>query len=335
MLKICLVGLGNMGRLHLKNLMLLQNTGICKLSCVCDIKKELADDISAKYGVPGYYSTEAMLEKERFDAAIIATTTSSHIMIARQMIKNKIPVLVEKPVCKSMEEAEELKMLSENEGVLISPGFTEVYNSVVTGIKQKLSRDKDINYIDFFRIGQKAPRNDTKDIDVVHDLMIHDIAVLSYLIDIDSIAEISGYLSSYNKLSRQHDTSCVSMRTKSGNIIRFMCDRNGTIKIRKFTITMDDMFGEFDYMDQSANIYQKGRLDAFGDNVWYTQSCDAVKVRYSNNPLYDEISDFINAVINGKSTLVSDSWYKVTVITEKIRDVLYNRDKSDNYLRSS
>jgi|LSQX01.1.fsa_nt_gb predicted dehydrogenase len=323
MLKIGLIGLGNMGRLHLKNLILLQKSGVCKLTCVCDIRNERVEEISIRYKVPGYNCVDTLLEKESIDAAIIATTTSSHFMLAKQLIKNKIPVLVEKPVCTNSEEAAELKKLSESEGVLLAAGFTEVYNSVVAGVKQMLSQNNNINYVDFFRIGQKSSRNDTKDIDVVHDLMIHDIAVLCHLIDTDCIVNISGCLSCYNELSGQYDTSCVNVQTDSGIIIRFMCDRNGTIKIRKFTITMNDMFGEFDYMDQSANISKKGKLDAFGDNVWYAQSCDAVKVRYSNNPLSDEITDFINSVIDKKSTLVSDDWYKITLMTEKIRNALY------------
>jgi predicted dehydrogenase len=68
-----------MGSLHLKNIMLLEQTGLCRLSCVCDIKTELAEKIGSECRVPAYaIRLDAMLGKEEIDAAIIATTSSSH-----------------------------------------------------------------------------------------------------------------------------------------------------------------------------------------------------------------------------------------------------------------
>jgi predicted dehydrogenase len=78
MLNLALIGLGNMGSLHLKNVLLLEQTGLCRLSCVCDIKTELADKIGNECRVPAYNSVECLLGKQKIDAAIIATTSSSH-----------------------------------------------------------------------------------------------------------------------------------------------------------------------------------------------------------------------------------------------------------------
>lgn len=319
MLNIGLIGLGNMGSLHLKNIILLEQTGLCRLSCVCDIKTELAANMGREYGVPAYESVNDLLERETIDAAIIATTSTSHFEIAMRLIERRIPVLVEKPVVLSVDEATELKELALSKGVLISAGFTEVYNSVATGVKSFFAGMSRFNCIDFFRIGQKSSKNDTKDIDVVLDLMIHDIAALAQLVDLNRVSGITGYLSSYNELSGKYDMACASMLLENGSIVRLICDRNGTIKIRKFTLSLDDMYGEFDYMDQTVQVYQRGRLKAFGDNIWYSQDYDAAKIRYSNNPLYDEIKDFVLAVANSGVTKVTGSWFDVTIMIDRIR----------------
>ncbi|MGI6668027.1 MAG: Gfo/Idh/MocA family protein [Acetivibrionales bacterium] len=323
MLNLGLIGLGNMGSLHLKNIMLLEQTGLCRLSCVCDIKKELAEKIGSECRVPAYASAGDMLEKEEIDAAIIATTSSSHFEIAMRLIEKRIPVLVEKPVVLSEDEAIQLKELALSKGVLISAGFTEVYNSVTTGVKSFFADKTRFTCMDFFRIGQKNSKNDTKDIDVVHDLMIHDIAVFAQLVDLNRVSGITGYLSSYNEQSGKYDMACVNMLLENGAVARFICDRNGTIKIRKFTLSLDDMYGEFDYMDQTVQVYQRGRLKAFGDNIWYSQDYDAAKIRYSNNPLYEEIKDFLLAVVNAGETKTAGSWFDVTMMVEKICEVLY------------
>lgn len=327
MLNIAIVGLGNMGRLHIKNVALMEQTGLCRLSCVCDIKSELADSISGELKIPGYSLIEDLIENESIDAAIVATTSASHYMITKKLIEKHIPVLVEKPVVLNVKDAERLKNLSEKNGVLISAGFTEIYNSVTTGVKSILSNKNDFDYLDFFRIGQKSSKNDMKDIDVVHDLMIHDIAVLSQLIDLKRIKDVSGYFTSYNEHSSKYDLSSVCLLLDNGRIVRFFSDRNGTTKIRRFTLSKEDMYGEFDYMDQTAQVFKKGQLEAFGDNIWYSQNYDASKIRYSNNPLYDEIKDFICAILNSSETKASTYWYEITLTVERIRAILYDNVK--------
>lgn len=324
MINLALIGLGNMGILHLKNIIKLEQQGLCKLTCICDIKKETTDKLEKELGVKGYYSTEEMLEENKFDAAIIATTSINHFEIAKILVENNKFLLIEKPVVVSLDEAEKLKKICQKKNMMISPGFTEVYNSVTTGIKNYLQNDTEFQYIDFFRVGQKSKRNNTKDIDVIQDLMTHDLAVLSELIDITKITNIFGNLTSYNEISKMYDLSNISLEFENKSIARFICDRTGTIKLRKFSISKENMYGNFDFMDQTAEIMKKGNIEAFGDNIWYSQNYDSVKIRYSNNPLMDEIKDFILSVEKQKETKVSERWFQITKVIENIRNTIYN-----------
>lgn len=322
MIRIALIGLGNMGKLHLKNILKLESEKICKLTCICDNNKEVTDEFVKKLKVNAYYSVEDMIKDDKFDAAIIATTSSEHFFIAKLLINNNKPVLIEKPIVVSLSQAEELYKLSKEKKVLISAGYTEVYNSTTIGVKKYLNDHKGFSIIDFYRIGQKSKRNDTKDIDVIQDLMTHDLAVLSEIIDLNKIVDIQGNISSYNKNSNKYDISNISVMFDNGSIARFLCDRGGSIKIRKFNISNDEVFGEFDFMNQTANIMKKGNIEAFGENIWYSQNYDMIKIRYSNNPLYDEILDFILAVKNNTETKVSKKWFDITETIERIRNTV-------------
>lgn len=327
MIKLALVGIGSMGKLHLKNIKELEKYNLCKLTCICDINKDLTDNYANDLQIKGYYNIEKMIEENIFDAAIVAVTSVNHFSVSKLLLQNDKPVLIEKPVVISIKEAEELQRISEQKNILISAGFTEVYNSVTTGVKNYLKDDGYLNYIDFFRIGQKTKKNDTKDIDVIQDLLTHDLAVLSELIDITAIREVCGKLSCYNKYSNKYDLANVNIVFDNEIIARFLVDRSSSVKIRKFNISSDDMYGEFNFMDQTANIMKKGTIEAFGDNIWYSQNFDCANIRYSNNPLMDEIKDFIIAVQNKVDTKTSKKWFQITKSIENIRRILYSNEE--------
>lgn len=328
MIRLALVGLGNMGKLHLKNIKKLENDTLCKLTCICDIDKNLTDYYKKHLKVKGYYNIEKMIEENNFDAAIVAITSVNHFHVSKLLIENKKPVLIEKPVVVSIKEAEELYRISKEKNTFISAGFTEVYNSVSTGIKNYLENNTCFNYIDFYRIGQKTKRNDTKDIDAIQDLMTHDLAVLSEIIDINTLKDVYGTVSCYNEYSKKYDLANVNLIFNNGIIARFLVDRSSSVKIRKFNLSKEDMYGEFNFMDQTTKIMKKGSIEAFGDNIWYSQNFDCAKIRYSNNPLMDEIKDFIFAVQNKSETKTSQSWFNITKTIEYIREVLYKNHKN-------
>lgn len=325
MLKIALIGLGNMGKLHLKNLLKLQENKKCMISGVCDIKNDLTDEIKTKYNIEGFYNVYDLVENCNFDAAIIATTSSAHFEVAKVLIENGKHVLIEKPVVLNVKDAEALKEMSKMHKVLVSAGYTEIYNSVTEAIISFASGEHRYDYADFFRIGLKSSKNDTKDIDIVQDLIVHDLAITYFLSKEDTIKDIYGTLINLNEKSKKYDTAAVTLLFENNRIVRLLADRNGVFKKRKATIARSDSFAEFDFMEQTGEITKNSDMNIIGQNIWYSNTYHQAKIRYVNNPLLDEISDFINAIENNTSTKVSDHWFNITLLTEKIRDVLYRK----------
>lgn len=323
MIKLALIGLGNMGGNHLKNIKALEKYNLCKLTCVCDIDKDKVNKAASENDIKGFNNIEDLISYNDFDAAIIATTSYTHFEISKKMLEKDKSVLVEKPVVISIKEAQELKSIADKSKGIISAGFTEVYNSVVSGLKECMEEDEKFSYIDFYRIGLNNSRNKVKDIDAIQDLLTHDLAVLSQVCDLNEVVDINGSVFNYNENSKKYDSSSVSLIFKNNSVVRFLVDRNSSVKKRELNISKTDLFGTFDYMDQTATVKEKGSMDAFGENIWYSQKYDTVQVRYANNPLLDEIKDFILAVENKGQTRVSEKWFEVTELVEKIREVIY------------
>ncbi|WP_308645002.1 Gfo/Idh/MocA family oxidoreductase [Oceanotoga sp.] len=321
MVNLAIVGLGHMGQLHLKNIKKLEEEKLCNLTCICDIKKSLTDLYSNKLNVKGYYDVDSMIKEDLFDAAIVVVDSTEHFKVSKKLIEAKKDILVEKPVVVSIKEANVLKRLCEEKKVMLSPGYTELYNDVISDVKNYIEENQ-FFYLDFFRIGKKNSKNDEKDIDVIQDLMTHDIAVLSEILDITKVKKISGDIGYFNEKSSKYDFSSINL-SFDNSIVRFLVDRNGTIKIRNFKLSTEEFYGVFDFMDQKLEIIKKGNIKAFGEKIWYFQNYDSIQIKYFNNPLFEEIKDFVISSSKKINTKVSERWFDVTCLVENIRNLIY------------
>lgn len=330
MRKVALLGVGRMGNLHLQNMKKLQEDGVAQLVAVCDKEEEKLNNKNIPNTAQKFISLNELLAYNEFEYVINATNSSEHFLTSKMIIEQNKRVLIEKPVVVSDEQVEELKRLVSQKNVQLSTGYTEYYNSVSDAL-EKLIEENSFNYMDVFRVGINEERNDKKDIDVIQDLLIHDLAVISKFVDFSKISEISGSLSGFNAKSGFFDTACVFLRFKDNKFIRFIVDRKNIIKIRKTYIYSNELFAVQDYMDQSIEVYKKGNLTAFGEKIWYSDSREYVKMRYVNNPLYDEIKDFL--VSDSGITKTSNLWYPLTKLTELIRVTLLNMSNEDNRSR--
>lgn len=325
---VALIGVGHMGSMYLKLLEELQKNNKCSLIAVCDTDEEVFKRLSENLSIPMFLNLKEMVEKVKFDAAIIATISSSHFEVAKLLIESGIKyLLIEKPVVTNIEDLKKLKDITEKNDVLISAGFTEVYNSVSQGLQQYV-RKNTLKYINFSRIGLWSPKNNEKDIDVLQDIFIHDLAVLNMAKNLNDVAEKSIFMSDKNPKTGFCEFSTVKLVFKDGSVANFVSDRNGAMKIREVEVLFQDFYGIFDYMEQTAKIYRKGEISPLGDKIWYSQSYNGCTVRYVNNPLMDEIIDFINVVAGIKDkTLTSEHWYECTEFVEQLRRSSFLKSK--------
>ena len=170
-MKIVQIGIGGWGKQHTR---ILSQLG--KLSAVCDINPQRSKEYGEKYSVNHYESLDDLLISEEFDGVIIATPTSTHMEIAEKLLEAKKHVFVEKPMTYKSEDGEKLVNLAEKNKVILTCGYIERFNPVVDLVKNYVKEKKfgELIMLEFHR-ENRMPLH-IKDIGVIYDTAVHDIA---------------------------------------------------------------------------------------------------------------------------------------------------------------
>ncbi len=175
-LRIGVVGAGYMGPLHADKLTQLAATDpALALAGIVDIKPLRALAAARRFGVPAYEDVCEILP--HVDALIVAVPTVEHYRVVRSALEAGVDVLVEKPIAASLDEAERLLELSHRHGRVLQVGHLEWFNAAMDVIRDHFRRPR---YAEAYRIGPFPDR--ATDIDVVRDLMIHDLDILQQLL---------------------------------------------------------------------------------------------------------------------------------------------------------
>ncbi len=175
-LRIGVVGAGYMGPLHADKLVrLAAEDPHLELAGVVDIKPVRAQATAHRFGVPAYEDVSEILP--HVDAVIVAVPTVEHFRVVRSVLEAGVDVLVEKPIAASIEEAERLLDLARRHGAVLQVGHLEWFNSAMDVIRDHFRRPR---YVEACRIGPFPDR--ATDVDVVRDLMIHDLDILQQLL---------------------------------------------------------------------------------------------------------------------------------------------------------
>ena len=178
MLNVLLVGYGRMGILHYEAIKKSEHS---KVYGIIDpnINLKISNNENLKYFKD---INELSLENTEIDCVIIASSTNSHYEIAKILLKNNIPILVEKPLCTNIQEMNELLQIRSIRNSIIRVGFIELYNPVIKFV-ENLSLDK-ITKIKIRRLS-KPPESSRGLSDILYDLTIHDVSILDKLFELN------------------------------------------------------------------------------------------------------------------------------------------------------
>jgi len=177
-LKVVQIGVGGWGKNHSR---VLSEIGV--LSAICDTNSQLAEEFGKKYSVNFYDSFENLLEKEKFDAALVCTPTFTHSDIATRLIENKKHVFVEKPMTYLSEDGQNLVELAKRNNVILTCGYIERFNPAVDSVKDFIKSQKygDLIRLEFYR-EHRMPQH-IKDVGVIYDTSVLDIDTAMWLFD--------------------------------------------------------------------------------------------------------------------------------------------------------
>ena len=281
-LRVGVVGVGHIGKNHAR---LYGDLPSAKFTAVYDIDQPRAKKITEKSHALAAHSIDEFAEN--IDAASIATPTSTHFEIAKQLLDRGKHLLIEKPIAENTAHATELAELAAQRGLILQVGHVERFNPVLSALEERLTHPR---FIEAHRLSPYPERS--TDIGVVLDLMIHDLEIILHLVrspvqNIDAVG--------VPVLSRGEDIANARIRFENGCIANITSSRISPERMRKIRVFQQDAYLSLDYQEQTGEIYRRvgGRITR-----------DKVAIE-REEPLKRQLASFIECASTGRAPRVS------------------------------
>ena len=285
-IRVAVVGVGHLGRHHARIAASLRGV---RCVGVVDRHPGRAREVAAEFGIPVLDSLEEAADAA--EAVVVATPTVSHAEIARALIARGCDVLVEKPITATVAEADALLSEARSRGRVVQVGHVERYNPAV---QAALALAVDVRFIESHRLGVFTRRS--VDVDVVLDLMIHDLQIVQALVG-RPVAEVRAV--GIRVLTSTIDIANARIAFEGGCVATLTASRVSSDKVRRCEIFAPALSLSIDMQAQSVRAYRLSRETGDPEIV---PSSVAVE---REEPLAREMTDFVRAVRERAVPLVS------------------------------
>lgn len=239
--RVGVVGTGALGRHHVRILAELEEA---ELAAIVDLRTEIAEGLAATHGTVAVATIDDLAQ--RVDAAVVAVPTVDHLAVAGELLDRGVHVLVEKPIAPTLEQADEL--LARAGDRVVAVGHVEYYNPAVQAL---LTVQGSPGYVEIQRLATFTPRS--LDVDVVLDLMIHDLQIL-HAIDPSPVKEVRA--TGVRVLTERLDIANVRLELESGCVANLTASRVSSERIRKLRVFMNQSYYSLDYQEQEIKGYE-------------------------------------------------------------------------------
>jgi UDP-N-acetylglucosamine 3-dehydrogenase len=302
-IKVAVIGLGNMGKHHARNYFEISEA---ELVAVCDVQESVAQQYAEQFACKAYTSIETMLQEEDMDALSITAPTVFHYDIAKICLQYNVSLLIEKPICESVEKAEEIISIAKQKNLTLMVGHIERFNPAVQKLKELIDAGElgKVTSLISRRVGVFPAQ--IKDTNVIIDLAVHDIDIMSSLLEKQPDAI-------YGNAGR----ALINGREDYADILLTYGDQSALmqvnwitpLRIRHLAVTGTKGYAELNYMTQELKVYESvisKEPDNFGDfTIKFGAPIEHVIDVEKKEPLKSELSHFINCVLEKKTPLIS------------------------------
>ncbi len=281
-IRVAVIGAGSFGRHHLRVLSKAPNA---ELAAVIDTNAERAQAASKEYGCPVFEDVVDLYG--RVDAAVVAVPTVAHATTGCALLENGIDVLVEKPIAVDHASGQRLVEAAARHERILQVGHLERFNPAVTALRKILTVPL---FFEIHRLSLFSPRS--LDVDVVLDLMIHDLDVVLSMVG-QSPSEVRA--AGISILSEKVDIANVRLAFANGCVANLTASRVSTERVRKLRLFQPHQYISLDYERQQGAVFTVSGNQQIGfDNL-------AVE---KDEPLRLEIADFLECVAQRKTPRV-------------------------------
>ena len=286
-LRVAVIGVGHLGKHHARILASLPGVD---LVAVVDTNRARADEIAAAHATRAAYDARDLMG--HVDAVTVAVPTERHCDVALPFLHAGVGVLVEKPLARSLDEADVMIAAAVQAGAIFAVGHTERFNPAVAAARPYLT---DPRFIEVHRLGTFPERS--LDIDVVFDLMIHDLDVVLSLVpsEVDAIEAVGVPV-----LTGRVDIANARLRFANGCIANLTASRISRDRVRKIRFFQPSAYLSIDYAAQKVEMY---RLEKTGAPMPAIQGGE-IDVD-NEEPLKRELVDFVDAIASRRAPLVT------------------------------
>jgi len=260
-----------------------------RLVAVADIRRDRAEEVAASTGARPADDVRDVLDE--VDAVTVAVPTIAHLAVARPCLERGVSVLVEKPMSASLAEAETMVRAAASTGAVLAVGHTERYNPAVQAIAPLVTTPR---FVEVHRLGTFPDRS--LDIDVIFDLMIHDLDVILSLVR-SEVATVDAV--GVPVLTDRIDIANARLQFESGCIANVTASRISRDRVRKLRFFQPDTYVSVDYAEQDVEVWRLVRSGASRPSI----EGGRLPVE-RQEPLAAEMADFLRAVRERTAPLV-------------------------------
>lgn len=301
MLKAGVLGAGHLGKIHLR---LLNQSSKYELVGFYDADIENAKKVVDEFGYTYFESIEKLVDA--VDVVDIVTPTLSHYDCAKLAISKGKHIFIEKPITKTVEEAEAIRTLVAEHGVKGQVGHVERFNPAFIAVKEQI---KNPMFIETHRLAEFNPRG--TDVPVVLDLMIHDIDIILSVID-SPVKHVSA--SGVSVVSETPDIANARIEFKNGCVANLTASRISLKNMRKTRFFQKDAYISVDFLEKKCEVVKmKDAPEQPGDFDMILQNAEGIKKQIyfdnpdvsSNNAILDELETFAHAINTNTKPIVT------------------------------
>ena len=301
MLKAGVLGAGHLGKIHLK---LLNQSEKYELVGFYDPIKENAQKVEEEFGYKSFNSIQELIDA--VDVVDIVTPTLSHYDCAKEAIEKGKHIFIEKPITKTIEEAEAILELTKKHNVKGQVGHVERFNPAFTAVKDSIQNPM---FIETHRLAEFNPRG--TDVPVVLDLMIHDIDII---LSVVKSKVKSVHASGVSVISETPDIANARIEFESGCVANLTASRISLKNMRKSRFFQKDAYIAVDFFEKSTEVVKmKDAPEVVGDFDMILQNAEGVKKQIyfenptveANNAILDELETFADAIVNNTTPVVT------------------------------
>jgi predicted dehydrogenase len=287
------IGVGSLGRHHARNYAELAREGRIEFVGACDANVETLAQVAADNSCSSFSDWQELLGQ--VDAVSIATPTESHCEITCAFLEQGVNVLVEKPIAPSLREADEMIAASRSSGAVLMVGQLERFNPAMVALRPHVTTPL------YFEIHRVSPfPNRSLDVDVVLDVMIHDLDAVQWLVGEDvKVSDIRAV--GIPVISEKVDAANARIEFENGAVANITASRIGTEKIRKTRFYQTNAYVVLDYATKFASLTS---LNPEASHPLLGISVNRLKIN-DVEPLRAEIDSFLSSIENGTKPAVT------------------------------